>query len=143
MGVSELARYLAIASGSAGLGATARELIRRHYARPVEQARAAQIDAESAAVRARTAADEITTARELMSEVRAEVQQLRGRVSQLEERERHMLTRAAVHEAWDQMSFALLVGMHPEHPPPPPLMPPRELESDPDNRDAYGGEETR
>lgn len=44
-----------------------------------------------------------------------------GRVDKLEERERHMLTRAAVHEAWDQMAFATLLTMHPGYQPPPPL----------------------
>jgi hypothetical protein len=45
------------------------------------------------------------------------------RVFKLEERERHQLTRAAAHESWDQMSFALLSKHFPEHPPPPPLTP--------------------
>lgn len=50
---------------------------------------------------------------------------LEARVGVLEERERHMLTRAAVHEAWDQFAFAALVANNPQHPPPPPLTDPR------------------
>lgn len=51
------------------------------------------------------------------------VQLLEQRVDKLEERERHMLTRAAVHEAWDQMAFNMLITHYPQHPPPPPLTP--------------------
>lgn len=43
------------------------------------------------------------------------------RLALLEERERHALTRAAVHEAWDQLTFGLMVQHHPDHPPPPPI----------------------
>lgn len=56
-----------------------------------------------------------------LAEFRTEMAGLKGRVSTLEERERHMLIRAAVHEAWDQMAFAALVAQNPQHPPPPPL----------------------
>lgn len=55
--------------------------------------------------------------------VRAQAADLRARVDKLEERERHMLTRAAIHEAWDQIAFAALVRDNPAHPPPPPLTP--------------------
>lgn len=48
---------------------------------------------------------------------------LEERIDKLEERERHMLTRAAVHEAWDQMAFQMLLLQNPQHPPPPPLTP--------------------
>lgn len=51
----------------------------------------------------------------------ARLELLEQRVGKLEERERHMLTRAAVHEAWDQMAFQLLVTYKEDHPPPPPL----------------------
>lgn len=51
----------------------------------------------------------------------ARIDNLEARLDKLEERERHMLTRAAVHEAWDQMAFAALLTMDPRHPPPPPL----------------------
>jgi hypothetical protein len=51
----------------------------------------------------------------------AKLEGLERRVGKLEERERHMLTRAAVHEAWDQMAFQMLLSHNKEHPPPPPL----------------------
>lgn len=56
-----------------------------------------------------------------ISKLEEKVDQLVGRVDQLEERERHMLTRAATHEAWDLMSFDLLSKINPDHPAPPPL----------------------
>lgn len=71
---------------------------------------------------------DIDTLRQIITEVRAsealksqELEQIKGRLDRLEERERHMLTRAAVHEAWDQMAFAALLSHNPAHPPPPPL----------------------
>jgi hypothetical protein len=75
------------------------------------------------------AATEVTMLREIIAEVRSSevkkaerIDNLERRLDLLEERERHMLTRAAVHEAWDQMAFALLSQQNPEHPPPPPLV---------------------
>lgn len=50
------------------------------------------------------------------------ISQLNSRVDKLEERERHFLTRAAVHEAWDQMAFQVLIQNDPNHPPPPPII---------------------
>src|SRR5688500_11324103 len=35
----------------------------------------------------------------------SKLKELEARINKLEERERHMLTRAAIHEAWDQMAF--------------------------------------
>lgn len=52
----------------------------------------------------------------------AEIKNLTARVSKLEERERHMLTRAAVHEAWDQMAFKIISEMNPQFAEPPPLI---------------------
>lgn len=49
------------------------------------------------------------------------VEGLIGKIQLLEERERHQLVRAAVHEAWDQMAFGILSQMDPNHPPPPPI----------------------
>lgn len=79
------------------------------------QARKADID------NLRTIIDEVSTVSTRRGE---EVEQLTRRVGVLEERERHMLTRAAVHEAWDQFAFAALVATNPQHPPPPPLTDP-------------------
>lgn len=51
----------------------------------------------------------------------SKLKELEARINKLEERERHMLTRAAIHEAWDQMAFQMLLSINHEHPPPPPL----------------------
>jgi septal ring factor EnvC (AmiA/AmiB activator) len=58
------------------------------------------------------------------ADAKHEIINLKERVGKLEERERHMLTRAAVHEAWDRMSFEILSRMDPNHPHPPPLIAP-------------------
>lgn len=75
-------------------------------------------------------ASDVTTLREIIAEVRDDkardeerINQLEGRVRKLEERERHMLTRAAVHEAWDSLTFQAILASNPNHPPPPPLRP--------------------
>ena len=80
-------------------------------------------------------ASDVTTLREIIAEVRDDkardeqrIAHLEARVLKLEERERHMLTRAAVHEAWDQLAFAALVAQNPSHPPPPPLAIPKRRE---------------
>lgn len=54
--------------------------------------------------------------------LKTDLSEVKTRLDKVEERERHALTRAAVHEAWDQMSFQALLSMNPEHPPPPPLI---------------------
>lgn len=89
-------------------------------------------------VKVETKANEVDILREVLAEVRTDsaeksqrIERLEERMTKLEERERHQLTRAAVHEAWDQMSFALLVQQHPSHPPPPPLIV-RQLAVEPD-----------
>lgn len=105
--------------------------------RPVDQASAEKMHAETRKSVQDTAASEVATIRDVLAEVRtAELAKnteitalktdmlvMKARLDKLEERERHMLTRAAVHEAWDQMAFAALLAHNPEHPPPPPLMP--------------------
>lgn len=72
--------------------------------------------------------DDVDTLRSVIAELRdlragdrTRMDSLEARVLQLEERERHALTRAAVHEAWDQLAFATLTAQNPHHPPPPPL----------------------
>lgn len=81
-------------------------------------------------------ATDIDNLRSIIAELRASearkdqrIDSLERRMALVEERERHALTRAAVHEAWDQMAFAMLVAQNPTHPPPPPLTPPGEIES--------------
>lgn len=85
--------------------------------------------------RTETKASEVQILRDVLDEVKEDsasktktIAELKGnlaglekRMDQLEERERHQLTRAAVHEAWDQIAFQMLLAQNPEHPPPPPL----------------------
>lgn len=98
------------------------------------RATSAAVDATAAT----TAATEVETIRQVLAEVRANdaakterLTALEARVIKLEERERHALTRAAVHEAWDQLSFQALLATNPNHPPPPPLSVPNPDGSDP------------
>lgn len=72
----------------------------------------------------------VETMKSVLQEVRTEdgkkairLEKLEERVDKLEERERGHLTRAAVHEAWDQMAFAMLIATNPNHPAPPPILP--------------------
>jgi hypothetical protein len=85
---------------------------------------------------AETAKTEVETVRQVLEEVKAhsatkdlridklesDLSRVEIRMEKMEERERHALTRAAVHEAWDQMSFQLLLQHFPDHPAPPPLI---------------------
>lgn len=71
---------------------------------------------------------EVDVIREVLDQLRNEnarkderIDRLEQRVDTLEERERHALTRAAVHEAWDQLAFQALLASNPDHPHPPPL----------------------
>lgn len=73
---------------------------------------------------------DVQTLRDIIAEVRSDkaaddqrIAHLEERVRKLEERERHMLTRAAVHEAWDALTFQTILAHVPNHPPPPPLRP--------------------
>ena len=115
---------LCTALASLGVGS----IIVKRMSRDVDSATALKINAEAKQTAQQTASTEVNTIREVLAEVRAEratiaerLGQVESRVELLEERERHMLTRAAVHEAWDSMAFAALVAMNPQHPPPPPL----------------------
>lgn len=119
--------------GSAGIGAVFTKAMNRG----VDAATAEKLHAETQASARSSAATEVETIRAVMAELRgseqqkvgeiaelkAEMRTMNDRVGKLEERERHMLTRAAVHEAWDQLAFSLLVQMNPQHPPPPPIVP--------------------
>lgn len=125
MQASEIAALVA-ASGAVGAG-----LIKGY---DLVAGRAGR-DASTEKTRADTRVSEFSAAqaevgmlREIIDEVRTSEQikaqridNLERRMALLEERERHMLTRAAVHEAWDQMAFAMLSQVNPQHPPPPPL----------------------
>lgn len=133
--------------GSAGIGS----IITKALNRNVDTATAQKLHAETRQAAVNTAASEVETIRAVMTELRgseqskiSEIAELRAdmtlmksRVEKLEERERHMLTRAAVHEAWDQMAFSLLLATHPNHPPPPPIVP-REYFGDDTHEDLLG-----
>ena len=117
-------QYVALAGvllGGTGIGAGIATIIVKLLSRNVDQA-----DAQER--RSNATASDVETLRKIIAEVResearkaARIDSLETRLDKLEERERHALTRAAVHEAWDQMAFAALLAMNPQHPPPPPL----------------------
>lgn len=115
--MSGLAVLAAAMIGSGGVGA----VIVKWMSRSVDGA-----DADERRARARK--DEVETLREIIAEVRASeakkdarLEVVEVRLDRLEERERHMLTRAAVHEAWDQIAFQMLLAQNPHYPAPPPL----------------------
>lgn len=108
--------------GGGGLGGAVSVIIVKRLNRDVDRATAE-------ATRAAARQDDVATLRAIITEVRQsdaekaqQIQGLEKRIEKLEERERHMLTRAAVHEAWDQMAFQALIATNPQHPPPPPLI---------------------
>ena len=103
--------------GSAGFGAFAVKLLQR----PVDQATASKIrtDAADIAVEAmRGVLGDVISADARKAE---KIEALEQRIDKLEERERHMLTRAAVHEAWDRMAFNHMLRHDASFPEPPPL----------------------
>lgn len=125
MSPSELAGLLA---AGAALGAGILRILDVFTGRASRQAATDKTAAEAKATEQQVVASEVTMLRGIISEVRdseakkaQRIDNLEHRLELLEERERHMLTRAAVHEAWDQMAFAILSQVNPEHPPPPPL----------------------
>lgn len=120
----------AVLAAGGALGAVLARLLDLATGRATRAATAHQGEAAAKASEQQAAAAEVSMLREIISEVRTSegkkterIDNLERRLDLLEERERHMLTRAAVHEAWDQMAFALLSQANPDHPAPPPLMP--------------------
>lgn len=61
------------------------------------------------------------SAREVEARLSEKIESLMERIGKLEERERHALTRAAVHEAWDQLALAFVLQHDKNFPSPPPL----------------------
>jgi hypothetical protein len=61
------------------------------------------------------------SAREVEARLSEKIEALMERIGKLEERERHALTRAAVHEAWDQLALQFVLQHDKNFPPPPPL----------------------
>lgn len=107
------------ALGSAGVAAVLVKWMNRR----VDEATAKRIRAEAHEVATRAAVAELDILRQVIADVRASERAIRDRLDKLEERERHMLTRAAVHEAWDQLAFGFIAGHDASFPPPPPLRP--------------------
>lgn len=129
MSPAELAALLA---ASGGLGAALAAVVTKIMSRGIDDATADKLQAESREAAQRTASAEVRTLLTIIQEVRQaeaaksqRISDLERRIEQLEERERHALTRAAVHEAWDSLAFNALsgAGVEPPFPPPPPLRP--------------------
>jgi hypothetical protein len=114
------AEVLLTVLGSAGLSAVVVKLLNRG----VDNATADKIRAEAREVAMKAAGAELDILRQVIADVRASERGIKDRLDKLEERERHMLTRAAVHEAWDQLAFGFIAGHDASFPPPPPLRPP-------------------
>lgn len=109
-------------------GGTLGTIATKRMSKRVDDATADKIKAEVKETAQRTAASEVDTLREIIAEVRESearkserIDSLEQRLLKLEERERHALTRAAVHEAWDQLAFNFITGQDTNFPPPPPL----------------------
>ena len=122
MGVGEVVAAVVVATIGGG---TIGNIVTKRLSKPVDDATAAKIQAE-------TAASDVGTLREIIAEIRtsareekamdrARIDDLVTRVEKLEERERHALTRAAVHEAWDQLALAFVLKHDQNFPEPPPL----------------------
>lgn len=125
--VSEWIVAVAVALfGGGTLGAVAVKLL----SKPVDDATASKIAAEAKVSAQQAVKGDVEVLRAIIAEVRESearkterIDNLEVRLEKLEERERHMLTRAAVHEAWDQLTFQAILRSNPNHPPPPPLRP--------------------
>lgn len=118
--------------GGAGVGG----IVVKYLNKPVDEATVQQITASARGEAASAVKTEVEVILNVLQEVKkdsdskttqlaeyhTQMEAVKERLVQLEERERHALVRAAVHEAWDQMAFRVLVSLNPEHPPPPPLI---------------------
>lgn len=134
---------VAIAAGSGGVLTALVALANAWLRRDVDSATA---DAS----RSTAKKDDLEVLRGVIAELREErteatgrIDALEARMALLEERERHALTRAAVHEAWDQLAFATLLAHNPAHPPPPPLTLARRERDDRDAQDARDDRDAR
>jgi hypothetical protein len=122
---------IGLIAASGALGAAMATVIVKLLSRGTDRATANKLSAETRESAQRAASAEVQTLLDIITEVRQgeaakaqRIDDLERRMELLEERERHMLTRAAVHEAWDQMAFAHIVahGGGEEFPKPPPLI---------------------
>ena len=132
MSPAEIGAFLAVGVAIGGLLVRVYE---KRASRTADNANAVKLTAEAKKTAQETAAGEVGYLREIIAEVRASANEksdevtaikadlvlMKQRIGLLEERERHMLTRAAVHEAWDTLALQTLLTMNPNHPPPPPL----------------------
>jgi hypothetical protein len=121
-----IVELLLTALGSAGVSA----VIVKWLHRGVDKATEAKVRAEARAIAADAATHEVNLLRTMLDDFRTDqarkdavIEGLESRIDKLEERERHMLTRAAVHEAWDQLAFQFIAGHDASFPSPPPLYP--------------------
>lgn len=96
---------------------------------PTEEVQDSKTTAERDSIAVSTAKELISLSRQDVLSARTEVAVLAEkvtalitRIDTLEERERHQLVRAAVHEAWDDMAFRRLYALDPTISPPPPLL---------------------
>ena len=108
-------------------------IVVKWLSKPVDDATAGKIAAEAKEAASRAASGDIENLRAIIAEVRESearkaerITSLEARMEKLEERERHMLTRAAVHEAWDRLAFQRIIVGDESFPPPPPLTAPGE-----------------
>lgn len=123
-----IAAVLAALFGGGGAGA----VIVKWQSKPVDDATAHKLKAEAKATAQETAAGEVQILREIIAEVRISeakkqerLDSMEMRLEKLEERERHALTRAAVHESWDALAFQFIRQHDPNFQEPPPLRPMR------------------
>lgn len=111
-------------------GGTLGAIVVKLLSKPVDDATADKIKAEAQVSAQEAVKGDVEVLRAIIAEVRESearkaerIDNLERRLVKLEERERHALTRAAVHEAWDRLTFEALLVHVPNHPPPPPLRP--------------------
>lgn len=111
-------------------GGTVGAIVVKILSKPVDDATAGKIAADARVSAQQAVKGDVEVLRAIIAEVRESearkserIDNLEVRLEKLEERERHALTRAAVHEAWDQLTFQAILRSNPNHPPPPPLRP--------------------
>lgn len=117
-------------------GGTIGVIVVKWLNRKVDAATEERIKAEARQIAANAASTEVASIQNIIGEyrkmylestnhnaqLRADLNQMNRRVDKLEERERHMLTRAGVHEAWAQAAWVYITTrVDADYPAPPPL----------------------
>jgi len=119
-------------------GGTFGVIVNKWQNRKVDEGAAEKLKAEAKRLAAEAAKTEIENARAVIQEYRqmydnrtaelsvvnAKLELVNDRLDKVEERERHALTRAAVHEAWDQFAYDFMRRHDKDVQPPPPLRSP-------------------